>query len=54
MKGGRELDWMELDRMETEGEAGAASGVSLTSTSIMAASDSPIGVRIGWMALSGL
>ena len=40
--------------METEGEAGAASGVSLTSTSIMASSDSPIGVRRGWMALSGL
>ena len=54
VKGGRESDWMELDRMETEGEAGAASGVSLTSTSIMASSDSPVGVRRGWTALSGL
>ena len=53
VKGGRESDWMELDRMETEGEAGAASGVPLTSTSIMA-SDSPVGVRRGWTALSGL
>ena len=54
VKGGRESDWMELDRIETEGETDAASGVSLTSASIMASSDSPVGVRRGWTALSGL
>ena len=53
-EGGRESDWVELDRMETEGEAGTASGVPLTSKSIMASSDSLVGVKRGWTALSGL
>ena len=54
VKGGRESDWMELDRIETEGETNAASRVSLTSTSKMASSDSPVGVKRGWTALLGL